>query len=85
MRTKAYLQESLLKRITSLAKNSLKRLKSRNSGQSPFMCDNPKYANFSVGKFSYGTPRVIVWENDTTLTIGKFCSIAGGRYDSTWR
>ena len=32
----------------------------------------------SVGRHSYGTPNVYVWDDKTRLTIGKFCSIAEG-------
>lgn len=31
----------------------------------------------NIGKYSYGKPRVFSWGEGTTLTIGKFCSIAG--------
>lgn len=31
-----------------------------------------------VGDFSYGVPHVCSWNEGTTLTIGKFCSIAAG-------
>jgi acetyltransferase-like isoleucine patch superfamily enzyme len=33
---------------------------------------------WSIGKYSYGTPKVWVWGKDGTLKIGKFCSIAEG-------
>jgi acetyltransferase-like isoleucine patch superfamily enzyme len=31
----------------------------------------------SYGIFSYGKPKIITFDNKTTLRIGKFCSIAG--------
>lgn len=45
-----------------------------------------------VGEFTYGLPDIIVYERDeTTLTIGKFCSIAndvkiicGGNHRTDW-
>ena len=42
------------------------------------MCDNQKYAIYSVGKFTYGEPTVLSWGEKATLVIGNFCSIAGG-------
>lgn len=35
-------------------------------------------ANISIGAFTYGQPVVRSWGEGTSLTIGKFCSIAGG-------
>lgn len=41
---------------------------------------NPQLSNYSIGKFSYGTPAPTVfadaWNPQATLRIGKFCSIA---------
>ncbi|WP_253735898.1 CatB-related O-acetyltransferase [Paenibacillus sp. FJAT-26967] len=44
-----------------------------------------------IGSFTYGTPEVRSWGEDTVLTIGKFCSIAdkvsiflGGEHRSDW-
>jgi acetyltransferase-like isoleucine patch superfamily enzyme len=34
--------------------------------------------NISIGEFTYGQPVVKSWGEGTTLTIGKFCSIANG-------
>lgn len=32
----------------------------------------------TVGDFTYGIPRICSWNEETTLEIGKFCSIASG-------
>jgi acetyltransferase-like isoleucine patch superfamily enzyme len=44
-----------------------------------------------VGDFTYGKPKVLHWDNNTKLKIGKFCSIAdgvvfilGGNHRSDW-
>lgn len=33
---------------------------------------------YEIGDFTYGEPRVLTWGEETTLKIGKFCSIADG-------
>ena len=33
---------------------------------------------FDIGEYSYGAPTVWRWDNNTKLTIGKYCSIADG-------
>lgn len=40
--------------------------------------ENPKYARFRVGEWSYGEPEVVYWDTGANLTIGRFCSIAPG-------
>ena len=39
---------------------------------------NPQYAKYSIGDWTYGAPIVQCWNQDATLSIGKFCSIADG-------
>ena len=34
-------------------------------------------ANCKIGDYTYGKPKIYSWDQDTKLTIGKFCSIAG--------
>jgi len=41
-----------------------------------FTKENPKYSEYSIGRFSYGAPKVLRWGNDSKLEIGSFCSIA---------
>lgn len=36
------------------------------------------FARFSIGDWTYGSPVVRDWSQHTTLTIGKYCSIADG-------
>lgn len=48
----------------------------RKKPKSPFTRDNPAYSQYSIGEFTYGTPRVIRFEKTETLTIGRYCSIA---------
>jgi len=33
---------------------------------------------YQVGKWTYGEPQVLSWEDGTTLTVGAYCSIAPG-------
>lgn len=42
-----------------------------------YLMDNPKYAHYEIGEFTYGTPSIKTWDDKTHLKIGKFCSIAG--------
>lgn len=41
---------------------------------------NPRFANYSVGRFSYGAPapNVMQFLRDANLKIGSFCCFAGG-------
>lgn len=56
-----------------------------------FMCDNPEYSKYSIGKFSYGQPLVISWEENAALRVGSFCSFStgvtillGGEHRTNW-
>jgi len=42
------------------------------------MKKNPRYASYSIGKFSFGYPKVKPWGENASLKIGCFCSIALG-------
>ncbi|BAQ61190.1 chloramphenicol acetyltransferase [Geminocystis sp. NIES-3708] len=42
------------------------------------MNENPTYSDYSIGRYTYGEPRVLKWGNESTLRIGSFCSIASG-------
>jgi hypothetical protein len=35
-----------------------------------------KSKSYSVGDYTYGTPKIVSWDEDAVLRIGKFCSIA---------
>lgn len=54
----------------------------------PLTSDRP---NIEVGRYSYGSPRLLTWTDDDRITIGSFCSIAddvtimgGGEHRSEW-
>ncbi len=56
-----------------------------------FMNKDPRYSKYSIGKFTYGDPEVRYGQEQATLTIGKFCSIAdnviiflGGDHRQDW-
>lgn len=40
------------------------------------MCDNKKFKDFSIGRFSYGKPKIYASKN--SFSLGNFCSIADG-------
>jgi acetyltransferase-like isoleucine patch superfamily enzyme len=44
----------------------------------PFTADDPRYADYSIGAWTYGSPDVRRWKHNGGLTIGSFCSIATG-------
>ena len=44
-----------------------------------FMADNPAYAAFKVGRWSYGYPTVLRYNDQAaTLSVGNYCSLARG-------
>lgn len=56
-----------------------------------FMNHNPIYNKYEIGIFTYGRPKVLDWNQGTTLKVGKFCSIAadvkiflGGNHRHDW-
>jgi acetyltransferase-like isoleucine patch superfamily enzyme len=42
-----------------------------------YMSSNPDYADFDVGNWTYGKPKILASNQGATLKIGKFCSIGG--------
>lgn len=56
-----------------------------------FMNQNPKYAGYPIGEWTYGEPEVYSWGEGAQLSIGKFTSIAarvtimlGGEHNVDW-
>src|SRR5262245_44233226 len=63
----------------------------RGSAPVVFLSENPRYAAFDVGAYSYGEPEVVYWDAGARLKVGRFCSIArgvtillGGEHHSEW-
>ena len=55
------------------------------------MSDNPRYAGYKIGRWSYGRPEVLSWNEGTVLEVGSFCSISdtakillGGEHRTDW-
>lgn len=55
------------------------------------MCDNPRFAGYKIGRWSYGRPEVLSWNEGTVLEVGSFCSISdtakillGGEHRTDW-
>lgn len=42
------------------------------------MNKNKHYRQYSIGNWTYGRPEIISWGDTTTMTIGRFVSIASG-------
>ena len=50
-----------------------------------------RYRNYKVGRWTYGVPEVVSWDQGTKLEIGSFCSISkgvkillGGEHRTDW-
>lgn len=59
--------------------------------ESLVMNQRPQYQGYVIGDWSYGNPDILKWNDQTKLTIGKFCSLAkgvrivlGGEHHSEW-
>ena len=61
--------------MSSLAASFLRRIGLRISNPSKTQDWRKRY---SVGRWTYGEPQVLSWEDGTTLSVGAFCSIAAG-------
>jgi acetyltransferase-like isoleucine patch superfamily enzyme len=71
------------------------RLKSYESDQKEedyfYMQNNPKYSNYTIGRYTYGEPSVLEWGEGMSLKVGSFCSIStnvtillGGNHRGDW-
>jgi acetyltransferase-like isoleucine patch superfamily enzyme len=56
-----------------------------------YTAQNPRYAGYEIGEWTYGKPRVLFEEHGGKLRIGKYCSIAddvtillGGEHHLDW-
>lgn len=56
-----------------------------------FTNQDPRYADYQIGDWTYGHPDVFAWGEGAALKIGKFCSIAarvtimlGGEHNTDW-
>ena len=61
-----------------LFSKKMSNLKMLNSNKVAYMESNPEYQIYSVGRFTYGNPKVLSWGENSTLKVGSFCSIADG-------
>ncbi len=43
-----------------------------------YMAQNPRYAGYDIGEWTYGRPNVLFSDHGGKLSIGKYCSIADG-------
>ena len=69
----------------------LRRLSPTTKRRAPYTNQNPDYAQYSIGDWTYGTPEILSWDDFTRLSIGKFCSIGpavvialGGEHRTDW-
>jgi acetyltransferase-like isoleucine patch superfamily enzyme len=56
-----------------------------------FTSQDGRYTAYQIGEWTYGKPKVVSWDEGTSLRIGKFCSIAegvtivlGGEHRTDW-
>jgi acetyltransferase-like isoleucine patch superfamily enzyme len=59
--------------------------------KSIYLIDNVEYKKYEVGEWSYGSPKILSWDEGARLAIGRFCSIAdevtimlGGEHRTDW-
>jgi acetyltransferase-like isoleucine patch superfamily enzyme len=59
--------------------------------ESRYTRNNPRFADYRIGRWTYGAPEILTWSQDKQLTIGRFCSIAnevtimlGGEHRTDW-
>jgi len=57
--------------------NKLKKIARYLLGRHKPMNELKRYSRYNIGKATYGPPKIHDW-GDATLTIGAYCSIAGG-------
>lgn len=43
-----------------------------------FMADDPRYRRYQIGRYTYGEPLIVGINDETTLKVGSFCSMAAG-------
>ena len=77
--------------ITDLIRKIRGRLGARPQPASRFMAENPAYAAYKIGRWTYGSPQVLSWNDGTMLEVGSFCSISdsvtimlGGEHRPDW-
>jgi hypothetical protein len=56
-----------------------------------FTKNDPECLQYNIGDYTYGKPKILSWSKDTTLQIGRYCSIAegvvillGGEHHTDW-
>lgn len=56
-----------------------------------FMINDRRYSDYEIGAYTYGSPKILRWNEETGLTIGRYCSIAenvtlvlGGNHRTDW-
>lgn len=59
-----------------LVKFGLRKGKKAKVFKSNFLSDDPKLKKYKIGKYSYGHPIVVDFNQGSTLEIGHYCSIA---------
>lgn len=76
--------KKILKKILGIKEEGKKNI-------SFFLSENEKFKKYSIGVGTYGQPRVLDWNDNTTLKIGNYCSIAtnvtillGGEHQGQW-
>jgi virginiamycin A acetyltransferase len=69
----------------------LRRPEQARSARPIFLADDPVYARYRVGEWSYGSPSVLTWGEGATLVVGRFCAFAqgvvillGGEHRTDW-
>jgi virginiamycin A acetyltransferase len=86
---KGIIMRMIIKIKKWLKKNLI--IKEKKIAINSFMIENPNYGKYSIGTGSYGFPKILDWNDNAELVIGKYCSFAadvsillGGEHHSDW-
>lgn len=59
--------------------------------KSVFISGTKKYRDYDIGEYTYGNPKIMSWNREATVKIGRYCSIAddvtimtGGEHRIDW-
>lgn len=66
--------KDISQRISRIFSTKTKKLKEQ---KSIYLRNNPNFTKYDIGEYTYGTPIIRSWDDNTHFKIGKFCSIAG--------
>lgn len=64
------------KKLINILESFLIKLKRKTTPGIIFTSKDKEYKDYEIGEYTYGFPKIIKYDNNSKLKIGKFCSIA---------